>query len=86
MRHELKTWPMYFDAIVDGTKTFELRRADRDFTIGDTLWLREWQPDFKGDYYTGREVEVEVTYVLQDAAHFGLLNGFVCMGIRLITF
>lgn len=39
MRHELKTWLPYFDAIVDGTKLFEVRKNDRDFQVGDCLRL-----------------------------------------------
>ena len=39
--HELKTWPQFFDSIVDGTKTFELRKDDRGFEVGDAVLLRE---------------------------------------------
>ena len=34
MTHELKTLPKYFDAIVVGEKTFEVRRDDRGFQKG----------------------------------------------------
>ena len=44
--HDLKTVQPYFDAVVDGSKTFELRQDDREsgFRVGDTLRLREWEP------------------------------------------
>ena len=42
--HVLKTWPELFGAIVDGWKTFEWRKADRNFEEGDHVLLREWDP------------------------------------------
>jgi hypothetical protein len=44
MRHELKTWPVGFVAILSGEKTHEIRPADRDYQVGDTLHLREFVP------------------------------------------
>lgn len=44
MIHELKTWPEFFDAVKRGEKTFEVRRDDRGFQVGDTLRLVRWQP------------------------------------------
>lgn len=42
--HELKTLPVYFDAVLRGDKTFEVRKNDRDFQTGDVLVLREYDP------------------------------------------
>lgn len=64
IRHELKTWPEPFAAVLDGRKRFEIRKADRPFTDGDVLLLREWDPkaeEFNGAY-TGRSVKVQITY------------------------
>lgn len=45
MKHELKCWPEYFAAILDGLKTWEVRKDDRGgFNVGDELELREWTP------------------------------------------
>ena len=82
--HELKTWPGYYQAIVDGDKTFEIRRNDRDFRKGDRLILREWCPTQQN--YTCRETRVYVTYLLhgRQGSPFGLSDGAVCMAISLL--
>lgn len=78
MIHELKTWPEYFKAVCEGRKTFEIRKNDRGFKVGDVLDLREYDPIGQG--YTGQSIRMEVTYIL-DKAPF-VPKGYVCMGIR----
>jgi hypothetical protein len=80
--HDLKVWPTYFDAIADGSKSFELRRDDRGFRAGDRLRLREWNPN--SEAYTGREATCSVEYLLAGTPELGLLRGFVIMAIRLV--
>jgi ribosomal protein S17 len=63
MRIEKKVWPEYFQKILDGIKTYELRLADFKCNVGDILILKEWDPQTQK--YTGREFEKEVTYVLK---------------------
>lgn len=43
-QHELKTWPEFFEAMHNASKTFELRYNDRNYQSGDMLYLREFQP------------------------------------------
>lgn len=38
--------PKYFRAQAKGRK-FEIRRNDRNFNVGDELWLREYDPKLK---------------------------------------
>lgn len=74
--HVLKAWPEPFEALLDGTKTYEIRKDDRGFAVGDWLLLREWDPS--GEFlpaldaedvginaqpdYTGRERLARITY------------------------
>ncbi|MFA4946477.1 MAG: NUDIX domain-containing protein [Candidatus Micrarchaeia archaeon] len=63
MKIEKKTWPEYFQDILDGRKAFELRLADFPCATGDVLVLREWNPETKE--YTGRSVEKKVSAALK---------------------
>jgi len=74
--HKLKCWPKYFRDIITGLKTFELRRNDRGFKVGDYLDLQEWDP--KTEQYTGQSCRVEVTYCLELS---DLNLGYVVMSI-----
>lgn len=77
--HELKTWPLYFQAVVRGEKTFEIRRNDRDFTVGDVVRLREFglhvsDPDGR---YTGAICERRIVY----KTGFEQKPGYVVLGL-----
>lgn len=76
--HVLKTWPKYFQSIKHGFKTFEIRRDDRNFQLGDYLELKEWNPD--EEKYTGDKLLKRVNYIMWGPI-FGLEKGFVIMGI-----
>ena len=39
---EKKILPEYFKAVHHRQKTFELRKDDSDYQVGDMLRLREW--------------------------------------------
>jgi len=77
--HTLKCWAPYFDAIADGLKTFEMRRNDRDYRVGDTLELVRCYEDPPHDPTPdGSSLRFRVTYMTM----FGCKDGFVCMAIQ----
>ena len=78
-RHELKILPQYYRAVRSGEKTFELRKNDRDFKVGDALTLKEF--DATSGVYSGRELYTEVTYVLENCPNYGLADGFCILGL-----
>jgi len=81
MTHALKTWPMYWDAIETGAKTFEVRRDDRKFCVGDTLVLWRWDPAEEA-YTPGCDpLTKRVSFVLR-GGNFGIEQGFVVMGLQ----
>lgn len=80
MLHHLKVWPPFYESVENGSKTFEVRRADRDFRVDDLLILSEWEPRL--ERHTGRQCRRHVSYVLQ-GGQFGVEPGFVVLGFGL---
>ena len=79
MKHELKTWVEFFEDILKGNKKFEIRKADRDFQVGDILVLKEF--DNNTLEYSGREINKIVTWIMK-GGKFGLEDGYVVMSIE----
>lgn len=76
MVHDLKILPSFYEDVIQHRKTFEVRKDDRHYAVGDFLILREYTPD-KG--YSGRAVKAPVIYVLNDLRY--CKRGFIIMGI-----
>jgi len=76
--HELKIIPKWFDDVKEGRKNFEIRRADRDFKVGDYLILREWN---KGKF-TKRFLIRQIEYIYQGDGSYGLSEEFCILGIK----
>ncbi|WP_195966793.1 ASCH/PUA domain-containing protein [Clostridium sp. 1001283B150210_160208_E6] len=77
MVHELKILPLYFTQVKNGEKTFELRKNDRPYQVGDTLVLRE----FDGKNYGSRIMTKTITYILY-GGNYGLDKDYCILGIR----
>lgn len=84
---EKKVWPEYFQQILDGKKTFEVRLNDFEINEGDTLILKEWDPATKD--YTGRELSRVVGYVgkwkIDDLTKFWPRDEIDNKGIQVIS-
>ena len=83
MHHDLKSHPPLFQPVLDGAKQFEIRRNDRDFHVGDTVTLREYDPAIETQgmeaHYTGRHAgPFGIAYVTD----FEQKPGFVVFGIK----
>ena len=94
--HVLKCWPQYYRAIESGEKTWEIRKNDRDYHVGDILHLRPWDPvshvylplpgrmDWDTRtcmYLQSGEIEVRVTYIADLSF---IMPGYVGMSIELM--
>lgn len=72
IKHSLKILPRYFNEVAGRRKTFELRKNDRDFNVGDIFVLRE----FDNGAYTGRYFIGSISYVLKACSQYGLDNEY----------
>jgi len=84
--HVLKSWVGLFEPILKGDKTHDLRVLDRDYKIGDTCLLREYDP--VDMIYTGREVVVQITYITSEKHQACAFSSFAlhpAMGILSIS-
>jgi ASC-1-like (ASCH) protein len=63
--HELKMYSSYFIKVKEGLKTFEVRKNDRDFKVGDIFRLTEIN-EMTG-LETGRYLSAfKITYILNE--------------------
>jgi len=79
--HLIKLEDTYFDHVMKGDKTFELRRNDREYEYGDYLIMREHLPGDKR--LTGREILCQVNYTMEGFE--GLKPGYILMGIKFLA-
>jgi hypothetical protein len=81
--HILKVWPKYFEALLDGTKMFELRKKDSNFQVGESVRADEWNPVAQRP--TGRAATFEISYILHASEipeSFGLVQGYCILGLK----
>jgi hypothetical protein len=78
--HELKTLPKYFKAVWEGKKTFEVRKDDRDYQVGDDLLLQKYD---NGQYLVS-EYRCKITYILgrNDDEKMFVPEGYIIIGFK----
>lgn len=72
--HDLKILPEYYEAVLEGRKSFEIRKNDRGFHEGHILKLSEYDPD--RNLFTGNSLTVIVKYLTD----YEQKDDFVVMG------
>lgn len=85
MFHVLKLDSKYYDASLTNAKTFEIRKNDRKFKVGDIIKLVEVNSELRDESTvwigaTGRAHYKVITYILDDAEY--LKDGYVCLGLK----
>jgi len=77
-QHLLKIAPRYYEDIKQGVKTFEVRKNDRDYKVGDSLLFRAYE---NGEYINPDiGVSAIIRYILQ-GGQYGISGDYVILGI-----
>lgn len=75
--HTLKILPQYYMAIINGEKTFELRKNDRDYSVGDLITF------IKTDGTPHKErIVFKITYILENVSEYGLKDGYCILALK----
>ena len=87
--HELKIKRKYFDDIKRGTKTFEIRKNDRDYKEGDlihfTIVDEEPPKEFNDCFIRAFKepyIVFQIVYILKDVPEYGLDKDYCILGIK----
>lgn len=92
--HQMKLNDRFYDAVANGLKTFEIRKDDRGFRVGDVLKLYRVNDNglyvSKDGTYASNEkgawlepIQMKVTYILTHADFpAGIPEGYVVMSIE----
>lgn len=79
--HNLKTLPAYFKEVKSGNKTFEVRKNDRGFEVGDILVLQEYCN--VTNKFTGNKIVKEISYILDDSNY--CKDRYIVMGLKEVS-
>lgn len=74
--HYLKIAPEHLEQVILGNKTSEIRFNDRNFQVGDLLFLRGYTEEGE---YTGTLAIMKITHILDDNDY--LQPGFVMLSM-----
>lgn len=82
--HKLKIAHQYWEPLITGEKSFEVRRDDRGFQRGDILEIQKMDEQFphSSDSFA-KPASFEITYILT-GGQYGVEAGYVVMGVKLL--
>lgn len=86
--HELKILHEYLIDVSIGKKTFELRKNDRDYQVGDLIRFIDVREDDSATNKNQIEPNIDentlyrITYVLKDVDQYGLDRDYCILAIK----
>ena len=75
--HCVKILPDNFDNVISKKMSFQIRKDDRDYRLGDCMYLQEFTNE-----YTGRALPVKINHILRESE--GLRDGYVLLNIEVL--
>lgn len=78
--HELKIKQEYYEQVFSGLKTFELRKDDRGYEVGDIITFNCISENGKLMFQAGEVYQI--TYILRDCPEYGLKDGYCILAIK----
>lgn len=79
MIHKIKLQKGFCDAVLDGSKTFEVRYNDRGYQKGDFVEFISMDGEYFQAYHDIDKKRYEITYVLSG---WGIKENYVVFGIK----
>ena len=79
MIHEIKIQKQFADAVLDGKKTFEVRKNDRGYQKGDQVVFRVMDGELLIENHALNRRTFDITYVLNG---WGFKENYVVFGIK----
>lgn len=84
--HELKIKHEYLIEVDRGRKTFELRKNDRDYQVGDLIHFIDIKQSNSDncdcDIYINEDALYKITYILKNVEEYGLDKDYCILGIK----
>jgi len=82
VKHTIKLSDKYYQRVISGQKTFEIRKNDRDYQVGDTLLM--FDPDVNLDMYSdmpSNYIHAKIVYMTTEFQQ----EGYCVLGIEIIN-
>ena len=83
--HRIKLDVAYYDEVIGGRKTFEVRKNDRDYQVGDLIQFIPADHGITLPDHGGEKPIFIITYILSSSDFVGITPDYVVFSIKELT-